>query len=196
MNKKMAITLKRLLLMALAFTLMQGCVDAAMTGAQVAYNHGHIQKTLSDSYITTQAYRKLYRDTDRFNNTNIAIATFHQEVLIAGQIPSKEKRNEVTAIIEKIPNVKKVYNLTQIAYPTSSLVRASDAWITSKIKTKLIAMNDIDPNQIKVVTENGTVFLMGMLLHDQANIAVDIARETDGVQNVVKIFTYLRISRT
>lgn len=190
---KMLRIAKILLVIALTYPTL-GCVDAAMTGAQVAYNHDHIQKTLSDQYITTQANRKLFRDTYKFQDSNVSISTFHQEVLLTGQVKSSQQRQEITEIISHIPDVKKVYNFTQISRPVAGLTQVSDSWITSKIKAKLIASNDIDPNQIKVVTENGMVFLMGTVLVDQAETAVDISRDTAGVQGVVKLFKYLRIS--
>ncbi len=169
-------------------------MDAAITGAQVAYNHDRIQKTISDHYITTQANRKLFRDTNQFDGSNISVTTFHQVILITGQIPSKAKRDQVTELLQTIAGVKKIYNFAQIIPPISNLSRVNDTWITTKIKAQLIATNDIDPDQIKVITENRTVFLMGIILEDQADIVIDIARNTDGVQNVIKLLTYLRVS--
>jgi osmotically-inducible protein OsmY len=175
---------------------LQGCIDAAVTGAQVAYNHDRITKGMNDQYITTQAYNKLFRDSHEFDDANISVATFHREILLTGQIPTPQQRKQAEAIIKTIPDVKQVYNFTEITAPASGITRISDTWITTKIKSKLIAMNDIDPNQVKVVTENGTVFLMGMVQPQEADIAIDVARTTDGVQSVVKLFTYLRISKT
>lgn len=178
----------------LTISMLQGCMDAAVTGAQVAYNHNSIQKSLNDQYISTQAYNKLYKDSNEFSDSNISVSTFHQQVLLTGQVQTPKQREKATTIVKNIPDVKKVYNLTEIGTPASPLVRFSDTWITSKIKTKLVAMDEVDPNQIKVVTENGTVFLMGIVMPEEADVAVDVARNTDGVQNVVKIFNYLRIS--
>jgi osmotically-inducible protein OsmY len=186
----------QVLLIIFTVKLLSGCMDAAITGAQAAYNHDHLQKTFTDQHITTQANRKIYRDSTRFDDTNISIDTFHQEVLITGQIPTAQQREEVTQIIKNIPNVKKVHNLTETRARTSTSTHLHDTWITTKIKAQLIAMNDIDPNEIKVVTENSTVFLMGMVFTDQANSAIDVARNTDGVQNVIKLFTYLHVSNS
>lgn len=186
----------RLCLIIIISFLLQSCMDAAVTGAQVAYNHDHIKKSFDDQYITTQAYRKLLRDTDRFDNANISVATFNKEVLITGQIPTAEEKEAVTTIVKSIPDIKKVYNLAEIGVPSSAITRVSDSWITAKIKSQLIATNDIEPDKIKVVTENGTVYLMGIVIADQADTAVDIARSTAGVQSVVKILTYLRVSKS
>lgn len=168
-------------------------VSVATTGAQAVYNRHNLQNTLGDHYITMQANRKIYRDTDLFKNTNVSIATFHNEVLLTGEIPELEQRNEISNIVKNIPGVKKVYNLTSLNTPSSSITRMSDAWITAKIKAKFIAEDDIDPSTIKVVTENGTVYLMGIVFPEQANTAVQVARTTEGVQEVVKIFSYIKI---
>lgn len=173
---------------------LSGCMNAAITGVQVAYNHDHIQKSLSDQYITTLINRKLFRDTDEFDNTNISVSTFHQVVLLTGQVPTQAQHDKITEIVHSIHGIKKIYNLIEISQPIPTLSRIQDSWITTKIKSQLIATNDIDPDQIKVITEHNQVFLMGMILEDQADTAADIARHTDGVKQVVKLFTYLKIT--
>lgn len=180
--------------------LMCGCTEVATvasTGGQALYNHNMIKETLDDHYITMKAYQQIYNEDDnRFKNTSVAITTFHNEVLMTGEIPDAAERAEMERLIRQVKGIKRLYNLTIISPPLSPIVQASDAWITGKVKTKIIAMENIDPGQIKVVTENGTVFLMGIVTHDQANRAVQLARTTDGVQSVVKIFYYLTISKT
>ena len=114
---------------------------------------------------------------------------------MTGQIPTKEESDAIESIVRQIPNLKEVYNLTSISQPASVLTQASDSWITTKIKAKLIASNDLDPSKIKVVTENGTVYLIGIVPHEEADVAIQLARTTDGVQNVVKVFSYLTISK-
>ncbi len=91
--------------------------------------------------------------------------------------------------------MKDTYEHLSISAPSSALTRASDSWITTKIKAKLIAMNEIDPGAIKVVTENGTVYLMGIVTPDQADIAFDLAESTEGVQEVIKHFYYMYITK-
>lgn len=172
---------------------LQGCMNVAMTGAQVVYDRHNLQKKLTDQYISLQANRDVNGDKTRFKDTNIAIATFNRIVLLTGQVPEAWQRTKAQKIVEQIPNVKKVYNFITISKPSSALTQMSDAWITAKIKSKFIASNEIDPSQIKVVTENGTVYLMGIVLCSQAKAAIYLARTTDGVQNVVKILSYMKI---
>ena len=175
--------------------LLPGCVNVATTGAQAVYNHHNLEKSWKDQYTTMRVYQALNYKTKQFNDANIAIATVDGDVLLAGQVPEAWQKEAAGEITKQIPNVKQVYNLVTIASPSSTLTRMSDAWITAKVKAKLIASDDLDATQIKVVTENGRVYLMGTIKPEEAEAAVDLARQTDGVQAVVKIFSYVTISK-
>jgi len=168
----------------------------ASSGAQALYNRNSLQKKLSDHYITMQANHKIYIETDRYKDSHVAVSTFNNEVLLTGEITQAAKRKEIERKVQQIDGVQKVYNLTVVSPPSSPLIQVSDTWITAKIKAKLLATNEVDPDIIKVVTENGIVYLMGILPPEQANSAVQIARTTDGVQSVVRVFYYLRVSKT
>jgi len=184
----------RLLLLLVCFSLLQSCADIAMTGAQAIYNRHSIQKNLHDQYITLQASKTIDVNRKIFRDTNISVATFHGEVLLAGQVPKVWQRAEIEKQVRAIPDIKKVYNLITIAAPSSTLKRISDTWITAKLKAKLLASNEVDGSQVKVVTENGTVYLMGILQPEEAQAAVELASHTAGVERVVKVFSYLHIS--
>lgn len=175
--------------------MLQGCMNAAFTGAQAVYGRHGIQSTLNDQTISMKAERAIYLDTTRFQDTNVSVSCFNGIVLIAGQVENNNQRREIEAIIQKIPGVKEIHDATTLSSPSSALTRVSDTWITTKVKAKLIAMNDIDPGQIKVITENGMVYLMGIVPPEEAEMAVDLARTTEGVQGVVKVFSYIHISK-
>src|SRR5207248_1056084 len=97
-------------------------------------------------------------------------------------------RQEAEDIVRSVPEIKRIYNQITIKGPASSLTQASDSWITAKIKTEMLATKGLQSGTIKVVTENGTVYLMGTVNRDQADVAVDIARQVQGVQRVKEIF--------
>lgn len=176
--------------------LLTACVySAAVSGAQVVYNRHSIQKNLDDNYTSMQAYRTIDTYGNIFKDTNITIATFNDSVLLAGQVHSTWQKQELEKIVQKVAGDRTIYNYLEIANPSSALTHTSDSWITAKIKSQLMAINEIDVTQIKVVTENGTVYLMGIVPPDQAEIAVDVAKDTSGVQSVVKIFSYVRVSK-
>lgn len=179
----------------LSFLQLQSCADVALSGAQVVYNRHTLKKNFNDQYITMHAFQALEIDRDEFNNAHISIATFNGEVLLAGQVPELWQKKAASEIVKKVTNVQKVYNLVQVASPSSTLTRMSDGWITTKVKAKLMASDDLEADHIKVLTENGTVYLMGTVPPEEADAAVEIARNTQGVSRVVKIFSYLYISK-
>jgi osmotically-inducible protein OsmY len=81
-----------------------------------------------------------------------------------------------------------VHNELEIAGPVSTLAKANDTWITSKIKSKLLIAESVQSDRVVVITENGATYLMGLVTNDEAERAADIARNTSGVRKVVKIF--------
>lgn len=187
---------KTLILPALCFALLcQGCVNVATTGAQAVYNRQSLQKNWKDQYTTMRINQALYYKTNHFKDTNISIATLDGEVLLAGQVPESWQKQEAERLASQVPDVKHVYNLVTIASPSSTLTRISDTWITGKVKAKMLASDDLDATQVKVVTENGNVYLMGTLKPEEAEAAVELASETEGVKSVVKMFSYITISK-
>jgi osmotically-inducible protein OsmY len=179
-------------------SLLSGCtagVSVATTGAQAVYNRHALNKKLTDQYITMRSNRKIYTETDRYKDSNISVAVYDSNVLLTGEVSNPTFRKEITHLIKTIPEVDEVHNMLTVSTPSSALTHVSDSWLTAKIKAQFIASNEVDPSQIKVVTENGTVFLMGTILPEQAIAAVNVARNTAGVQSVVKIFNYIRISK-
>ncbi len=185
----------RFLFFSLLF-LLSGCVSVATSGASALYNNQSIQKSTHDQYITMRAYQALDIDSDQFKNANINVATFNKVVLLSGQVPESWQKTEAEKIIRKKVGADQVYNLITVAPPATQWTRLQDAWITTKIKTKLLIARDLDATQVKVVTENGTVFLMGILKPTEADVAVNAASSTLGVEAVVKIFSYIKISKT
>ncbi|MDX1901463.1 MAG: BON domain-containing protein [Gammaproteobacteria bacterium] len=181
----------------LCILLLNGCMSVATTSAQAVYNRRNLQNTLDDNYISMRSERAIYLDTKAFEDTHVAVSAFNGTVLLTGQTPTTEQRQQIEAIVRKIAdNPPEFYNQITISSPTSAITRTSDAWITTKIKTQFIAANEIDPSQIKVVTENGTVFLIGVVTHQMGDVAIDIARKTDGVQKVITVFQWIHISKT
>jgi osmotically-inducible protein OsmY len=187
----------KLILLALLTPISSCSINTAMSGAQALYGRHNLQNSLHDQYITLKAERSIYIDTDRFQDTHVSVATFNNIVLLAGQVSTSLQKYEIEQAIKKIPDIQEIHNLILVSNSASasSLTRMNDSLITAKIRAKLFAANDIDPSQIKVLTENGVVYLMGIVPHDQANVAIEIARTTAGVQSVVKVFYYVRISK-
>src|SRR5262249_27678907 len=94
-------------------------------------------------------------------------------------------------LVNNIPHIKRIYNEVVITQPTSNMVRSKDTWITTKVVTKMLAEKGLRSTQIKVVTENSVVYLMGLVTHSQGNLAAVVASQVSGVTQVVKLFEYL-----
>jgi osmotically-inducible protein OsmY len=170
---------------------LSGCVSAVFTGANVYYNRYNLAKKVSDIYITMQIKHALANDQLLTKQIDLSVATFHRIVLLTGRVPNAAIRVRAATLASEIPNTAHVYNAITIGPPFSAAVNAHDTWITTKIKTQLITNNNLEPGTIKIITADSVVYLMGIVPHDQADIAVEIARNTLDVKQVVKIFFYM-----
>lgn len=189
--------IKKIGLMLCLILSLQGCVFAiggaiGVAGTTVIYDQRDIKQTFKDEQISHAVSQKLGADTAIAQQCHIVISTYRGTVLLTGQAPSAELRRSVIEITKTVPDVLRIYNEITVEGPSSSITRASDAWITTKVKTFLLAAKGLKSGQFKVITENGTVFLMGLVTQAQANLAVAAARKVGGVQKVVKVFTYVR----
>lgn len=187
--------MKRLLtIIGLTLTL-QGCIFVAGAAAgaaaiAVVYDHRTISNTLQDTQISKKIYDRIKLVPALRDESHIDVTVFNRVVLLTGETPNPAWRQQAEEIAKSVPNVQRVYNQIAIQGPTSSLTRTSDSWITTKIKGQMLATEDLKSGSIKVVTQNGVVFLLGIVTRQQADIAVDIARQVSGVQKVVKVFQY------
>ncbi|HEU5281651.1 MAG TPA: BON domain-containing protein [Gammaproteobacteria bacterium] len=187
--------MKRILSLLLIACSLQGCifvVGAAIGAAAAAgvYDHRTVEYTMRDVKTSNAIVEKIRANQAMRDNCHIEVTVFNGIVLLSGQTPSDAWRQQAEGYAQNTPNVDKVYNQLTIEGPTSSLTRASDSWITTKVRSLMLANQDLKSSSIKVVTENGVVYLMGIVSQNQANIAIDIARQVSGVQKVVKIFQY------
>ncbi len=100
-------------------------------------------------------------------------------------------KDEAQRAIEGVDGIRKIHNQIRIGSNIGMSTQTHDSWLTSKVKTQLLTTESISSNNIKVVTENGEVFLMGLVSDSEANLAVDVARNVSGVERVIKVFEYL-----
>lgn len=122
---------------------------------------------------------------------HVNITSFKGNVLLSGEVPTEEYKEHATAIVTKIESVKSVTNELVVGHRSTVSSRANDAYITSKVKTQFVTEKRFQANYVKVVTENATVYLMGIVTQAEADAAVEIARNTSGVVKVVKVFEYM-----
>ena len=111
-------------------------------------------------------------------------------ILVVGQAPNSFLRDEAMKILKSIDGIVQIHNQIRIGNTVSIGTKSNDVWLTSKVKTALFKSDQLEATNIKVVTENGEVFLMGLVSQLEANEAVEIARNVSGVNRVVKAFEY------
>ena len=104
---------------------------------------------------------------------------------------TEELRQQVIDVVRNLPDVKRVHNELAVSQLTTFESRSGDTWITSKVKSQMLSTKELKSTLVKVVTENDTVFLMGIVTEKEADMAVEVARNVEGVKRVVKIFEYI-----
>ena len=170
--------------------LLSGCPVAILGGGVAAIGAIEDRRTsgtmLDDDGIETQvrrAVRERYGD-----NTHVSVTSFNRSVLLTGEVPDAARRAEVEKIVRDIANVRGVTNDLQLGPPSSLGARANDSLITTRVKARILDSNKVNPAHVKVVTEAGVVYLMGIVTEREANDAVEVARTTGSVIKVVRIF--------
>lgn len=184
----------RLLLLLLGGAILQGCVAVAAGGAAAGASAAVDRRTtgtlVEDQSIELKAVKALNADKDIKEQAHLNVTSYNLIVLLTGEAPTDELRQRAEKIVRGVEKVNTVHNEVTVAAPSSMMTRSSDTVITSKVKTKLLAAEDIEGVNVKVVTENGVVYLMGLAKRAEADRATEIARQTGGVQKVVKVFQY------
>jgi osmotically-inducible protein OsmY len=188
--------MKKILIISTLLISLSACVPAAFVagataGGAVVYENRPIKTIWQDQNITHRAQLRISTDKELMNRTNISIATFNHIVLLVGQVPTEQSRSHAVEIIKDIPNIRRICNQILIKPPISAAARSKDIWITTKIKAAMLEKEGLHSTQIKVVTEDGVAYLMGLTTPTQGKLAADTARKIKGVKKVVKLFEYV-----
>jgi osmotically-inducible protein OsmY len=122
------------------------------------------------------------------DQAHVVVVSYNGIVLLAGQVPREELRDVAAQVAAKVKNVKRVYNELTVGENASFAAHANDALLTTKVKGRLLGTAHIKDSRVEVTTENGTVFLQGIVTRAEADIATDAAQNADGVQKVVRLF--------
>ncbi|MCU7375777.1 BON domain-containing protein [Paucibacter sp. O1-1] len=185
----------RLLIISI-LALLQGCAGAVMVGAvggaKMANDERSMSTQISDTNADFTIASALSKHDDLNNQTNIAAVVMNSNVLLIGQAPNSMLRDKAIRVVQELEIGGKIHNQIRIGdFPTSFTTRSNDTWVTTKVKGRMLNEKSLDITRIKVVTENGEVFLLGLIDRKQADLAVEIARNTAGVRKVVKVFEYI-----
>lgn len=190
-------TPNRLGLMALTLCLtLTGCSSAINASRESPIEDDRGTRTLGskidDSLIETKvAVNVAKASPDLDKNSHIVVSSFNGVVLLAGQTPRADLKSLAEQTAGQVQKVKKVHNELQVLQPSSLLARNNDAWLTTKIKTQMLADANIPGSRIKVITENGIVYMLGLMTQAEATRATNLVQGVSGVQKIVKLFEYI-----
>lgn len=185
--------LNQLLLAAAVCSALSGCVPVAAGGAAAGGVMAADRRT-SGAYVEDEEieWKALLQINEALGDKiHINVTSFNRNVLLTGEAIDEAAKKKAESVTKAIENVRNVTNELQIAGASSLTARTNDTILTSKVKAELFRENRFPVNYVKVVTENSVVYLMGMVTHKEAEDAAEIARSTDGVQKVVKVFEYV-----
>lgn len=176
---------------------LAGCSPAAFvagvaTGSAVGADRRTLKSVAHDQAIKQRIHLAWQADPLLSRKTHLTVATFNGVVLLVGQVHTEMARQRAYQLAARVPSVRRIYNQIQVMPLTTMVTRSNDTWITTKIKSLLLAEKHIPSTHVKVVTENGVVYLMGILKPLQGKQVADVARRVSGVKKVVKIFEYDR----
>lgn len=172
--------------------LLQGCIEMAVVGAGAAVVSVENRRTTGAQFEDESIeLRAVNRIRERFaDKAHINVTSYNRAVLLTGEAPDERIKAEAEKIVLGLPNVRGVTNEIQIEGTSSLGSRSNDGFITSKVKARFLDANRFNVLHVKVVTESGIVYLLGIVTEKEADAAVEIARTTGGVRKVIKIFEY------
>jgi osmotically-inducible protein OsmY len=176
-------------------TMLSGCVPAMVVGgiaatAVVATDRRTTGAQVDDETIEDKTALTL---NERFKGSDyhINVTSYNGIVLLTGEVPSESARADIDQIVRSTPKVRAVQDELVVGPAADLGSRSNDTAITAKVKTRFAESNKFQITHVKVVTERGVVYLMGIVRHDEGDAAGEIASTTAGVQRVVKVFEYL-----
>ncbi len=145
---------------------------------------------VEDQAIEFKANKAIYTNDLLKKEVHINVTSYNGSVLVTGEAPNENMRNAVINIVRRVEKVRRVYNEVIIAPQSPQLDRNRDTWITTKVKTALMTAQGVNGFNVKVTTSNKIVYLMGLVTQTEGNIAANVTREVEEVQQVVKLFEY------
>lgn len=162
---------------------------AAVGGAFMATDRRTSGAQLEDEGIELRANNRIGQSMGESAHVNVT--SYNRQVLLTGEVPTAADQQKLQDLVLKVENVRSVVNEVAVLGPSSLSQRSSDTLVTGKVKATLVDAKDVQSNVLKVITERGTVYLMGRVSMREANRATELARSVSGVQRVVRVFDIL-----
>lgn len=171
----------------LTLVTLSGCATTGNTSAAERRTAGTV---VEDNSIELKAREAIYTNDRLKKQVRVNVDSFNGVVLLTGEAPATEMSEAIVGLVQQIPKVRQIHNEIAITPPASLADRSRDSWITTKVKTRHIGNKEVNGLSIKVITVHGIVYLMGIVSQSEGEAATNLARQVDGVAQVVKMFEY------
>lgn len=177
----------------LAATTLTACaplvIGGAAVGAMVVMDRRTAGSVVEDERIELRAAGQM---RDAFGErAHVNVSSYNRQVLLTGEVPGEAEKQRAEQIVSRIENVRSVVNELAVMGVTTLQQRSNDVLVTGKVKASIVDARDLEVNAFKVVTERGTVYLMGRVTQREADKATQITRTIPGVLRVVRVFDYI-----
>ncbi|WP_300348714.1 BON domain-containing protein [uncultured Alcanivorax sp.] len=177
------------------FATVSGCASLSKGMSEEPVDQNHGKRTfgafIEDGNIERKVAVNLARASAELDESRIVVVSYNGNVLLAGQVANDDLKAQAGNIADQVRHVRHVHNELQVVGSNSFLARTNDTWLTSKVKSRLLINGEAPGWRTKVVTENGVVYLMGLLTHEEADAVVEQVQKVYGVQKIVKIIEYI-----
>lgn len=188
--------MKSWLFIAAILALLPGCAPVIVGGAAagavaVADDRRTTGTIVDDEGIELKIGKAIADEAKLREETHINVTSFNGLVLLSGEVATAAQQDQAERLARAVPKVRRVANHLTIGPASSLASRSRDSWLTTKVKSQLLADQDVPGNQIKVVTEAQTVYLLGLVTRSQGDRTGAITRHTSGVKRVVKLLEYV-----
>lgn len=187
--------LKKLAILLGATIFLQGCVAALIGGGAVAAKVATDPRTtgtqIDDETLEFKVENSVEKDAQIKAEGRVNAVSYNGRVLLIGQVPNSDVKDTATALAKGVEGVNEVYNELTVSPKISFAQISKDSWLTTQVKSKMFVDGRVKATDVKVISENGEVFLLGNVTQSQANAAADIASKISGVKKVIKVFKYL-----
>lgn len=173
---------------------LQGCaavfLGSAAVATKTATDPRSVGTQIDDTTLDSRTSIALKKDEYIKTTARIITTSYQGRVLLTGQATSQELIDRAQELVAGVDGVEKVYNEIRLGTKVGLGTISNDAWITAKVRSQLLGYKDIKSRNMKVVTENGEVFLMGFSSQGDSDRAARVASQVAGVKMVIKVFNY------
>ncbi|PVV05706.1 MAG: hypothetical protein B6D77_18380 [gamma proteobacterium symbiont of Ctena orbiculata] len=186
-----------LLAICITILILQGCTAAVVGGAAATAAVAHDRRTtgtiVEDQSIELKVYDSMANDARFKQQSSIHVTSYNLVVLLTGQAADQALRSKAEQLASSIDRVRRVVNEIEIGSTSTLVENSRDVALTTEVKLRLakVRIPDFDPLRVKVVTERGTVFLLGLITKQEADAVTDVVRHISGVRRVVRVFEYI-----